>query len=174
MALVGHFMVRDPGWWGLKALYDRIGCMAGRQTTVLQGLHQGFAEGDAPPQRLVQALPQSVRDEATDTPGWRLLAVPEGATTLTLLYDVQPRSGMLTFYPRASGAESAVEVSVVRGGKLKPVTKLTGKPGAWSPISARWSISLDCLDRDGPITFQVTLTGPWAQLWTKDGAAFFE
>jgi hypothetical protein len=174
MALVAHFMARDPGWWGLKALYDQLSCMAGKEAAVLQGLHQGFAEGAAPPQRMVKGSPQSVRDEATDTPGWRLLAVPEGATALVLYYEVQPQGDMLTFFPRASGAESAVEVAVLRGGKLKPVARLAGKPGVWSPISARWSIPLVCLDRDRPITFQVTLTGPWAQLWTRDKAAFFE
>lgn len=166
-------MVRDPDWWGLRALYDRIGCMAGREGVVPQGLHQGFVDGTAPAQRLVQAMPPSVREEATDTPGWRLLSVPEGVTAQTLIYEVQPEGDALTFFPRASGAESAVEVAVLRGGKLKPVARLAGKPGVWSPVSARWSIPLKCFDRDGPITFQVTLTGPWAQLWTRGGAAFF-
>ena len=166
-------MARDPGWWGLKPLYARMGCMAGRDTVVLQGLHQGFALGKAPGQRLVEASPPTIRDEATDAPGWRLLTVPESATTQTLVYEVQTEGDVLTFYPRASGAESAVEVAVLRGGKLRAVARLAGKPGVWSPVSARWSIPLECLDRDGPIAFQVTLTGPWAQLWTRDGAAFF-
>jgi len=174
MALVSHFMSRDPGWWGLKTFYDQLGCIAGKQAAVLQGLHQGFTEGPAPRQRMVKASLSSLRDEETDTPGWRLLAVPEEATSVTLLYEVHPQGNTLTFFPRASGSESAVEVAVLRGGKLKPVARLAGKPGVWSPISARWSIPLECLDRDGPITFQVTLTGPWAQLWTRDKAAFFE
>ena len=99
--------------------------------------------------------------------------VPEGAASQTLVFEVQAEGNELIFFPRVSGQDGSVAVSVLEGNRSKPLARLDGKPGEWTPISARWSIPLACLDQGKPILLKVTLTGPWAQLWIKDNAAFF-
>jgi len=163
----------DPGWWGLREAYEHLTCFFGPNMPSIQGLQQEFVQGKPPAQALVQASPAGTRREGSDTPGWTLYTVPEGAEAQTLVFDVQADKEQLVFYPRVSGAESSVEVAVLTGGKPRPLARLTGKPGIWTPVSAQWTIPMTCFERDRPLRLQVTLTGPWAQLWTKDGAAFF-
>lgn len=173
-----HLMGRDPGWWGLRSHYQRLGCLGlpvGGQSALVQGLDQGFLQS-APPQRLVSVSPGDPRQETTDTPGWSMYTVAEGTASQTFIFEVRTSAETLTFFPRVSGADSSVEVGASKSddsGKTVPLAKLAGKAGEWSPISARWSVPLLCLDRHRPIMLRVTLTGPWAQLWVKDGAAFF-
>jgi len=177
-ALLIHLIGRDPAWWGLRSHYQRLGCLGlpvGGQSALVQGLDQGFLQG-APPQRLLSVSQGGPRLEATDTPGWSLYTVAEAMMSQSFIFEVQASGESLTFFPRVSGAESSVEVAALRGsekGKAIPLARLAGKAGEWSPISARWSVPLLCLDRDKPIMLRVTLTGPWAQLWVRDGAAFF-
>jgi hypothetical protein len=93
---------------------------------------------------------------------------------------VRTAGNALTFFPRASGGDSAVEAAAFAdgadiGAAAKPAAsaRLQGKAGEWSPISARWTLPLTCLNRGEPPRVRVTLQGPWAQLWVRDGAAFF-
>lgn len=178
-ALLVHLIGRDPGWWGLRSQYQRLGCLGlpvGGQPGLRQGLDQGFLQG-APPQRLLSVSPGGPRLETTDTPGWNLYTVAEGTASQTFIFEVQASGESLTFFPRVSGADSSVEVAAFKNSdinKTAPLAMLAGKVGEWSPISARWSVPLLCLDRDKPIRLRVTLTGPWAQLWVRDGAAFFQ
>ena len=178
-ALLIHLMGRDPTWWGLRSHYQRLGCLGlpvGGQPALMQGLDQGFIQG-APPQRLLSVSPGGSRLESTDTPGWSLYTVAEGMASQMFIFEVQASGESLTFFPRVSGADSSVEVTALKGGdkgKAVPLARLAGKAGEWSHISARWSVPLMCLDRDKPIMLRVTLTGPWAQLWVRDGAAFFQ
>jgi len=177
-------------WWSTSwgAIPDGGGCAAtisgwvasdfpwGGQSALVQGLDQGFLQ-DAPPQRLVSVSPGGPRQETTDTPGWSLYTVAEGTASQTFIFEVQASGESLTFFPRVSGVDSSVEVAAAKSGdsgKAAPLARLAGKAGEWSPISARWSVPLYCLVRDRPIMLRVTLTGPWAQLWIKDGAAFFQ
>lgn len=178
-ALLVHLMGRDPGWWGLRSHYQRLGCLGlpvGGRPALVQGLDQGFLQS-APPQRLLSVTPGGPRLETTDTPGWSMYTVAEGTASQTFIFELQASGESLTFFPRASGADSSVEVAAFKSGdsgNAAPLARLAGKAGEWSPISARWSVPLFCLDRDRPIRLRVTLTGPWAQLWVKDGAAFFQ
>ncbi len=178
-ALLIHLMGRDPGWWGLRSHYQRLGCLGlpvGGQSPLVQGLEQGFLQS-APPQRLLSVSPGSPRLETTDTPGWSLYTVADATASQNFIFEVQASGESLTFFPRVSGADSSVEVAALKSGdsdKAVPLARLAGKAGEWSPISARWSVPLLCLDRDKPIMLRVTLTGPWAQLWVRDGAAFFQ
>jgi len=173
LLLAGWVVGRDPGWYGLKGLAKRVECLAGVRAVTVQGISQGFPAGKAPAQQLVQASPQATRLEKTDTPGWTHYAVPEGAATQTLVFAVEPQGESLTFFPRASGEASRVEAAVMDGGKPDSITVLAGKPDVWTPIGARWTLSLECVRRGAPVTVRVTLSGPWAQLWVRNGEAFF-
>ena len=182
-ALLVHIVGRDPGWMGLRSVYERLECFGlpvGRESVLVQGMQQGFAQDEAPQQRLVLTSPGTPRLEPTDTPGWSAYTVAEGASSHIYVFEVHASGAVLTFFPRVSGPDSSVEVAALPdgladapGGKAVPLARLSGKPGEWTPISARWSIPLLCLGTDRPLLFRVTLTGPWAQLWVRDGAAFF-
>jgi hypothetical protein len=176
-AVLGAFISRDPGWWGLRGAYDRLACVFGPRMPAVQGLHQGFPEGKAQAQALAQMLaqadPAAVRLDPSDTPGWSVYTVPEGATSQTLVFEVQAAGEELLYFPRASGPDSSVEVAVLDGAKPRPLARLAGKPDVWTPIGARWAIPLACFDQGKPLRLQVTLTGPWAQLWVRDKAVFF-
>lgn len=174
LALAAHFISLDPQWHGLKGALKRLECMAGRQPVLVQGLHQGFAQGRAPAQRLLGASPEALRLETTDTPGWSQYAVPEGASAQVLTFEVRAAGEELVFYPRASGVESSVEAVLMDGDKAGPAVRLSGSKDQWSPMGARWTIPLSCADRDRPLVVRVTLKGPWAQLWTRGSEAFFE
>lgn len=131
-------MGRDPAWWGLRSHYQRLGCLGlpvGGQSTLVQGLEQGFLQS-APPQRLLTVSPDGPRLENTDTPGWNLYTVADGTTSQTFIFEVQVSGESLTFFPRASGADSSVEVAALKGGdkgKAIPLARLAGKAGEWSP-----------------------------------------
>jgi hypothetical protein len=172
-AFLVALMARDPSWWGLRPMMERLACAFGPREAAFQGLHQGFADQTPPPQTLVSATPAGTRRGDAADAGWEALTVPEGGQTQVMIFDVRAETDKLTFFPRVSGAESFVAVAVVRAGKTVELARLTGKPEVWTPIGARWVLPLACLDRDAPIRFQVTLSGPWAQLWTRQGKAFF-
>ncbi len=157
----------------MRGVYDRVGCLFGPAMPTVQGLHQGFPEGKIQAQTLAQAVPATTRLDSSDTPGWSVYMVPEGAGAQTLVFEVQAEGAQLLYFPRANGADSSVEVAVLDAGKTSPLARLTGKPGVWTPIGARWTIPLACFHRDRPILLQVTLAGPWAQLWVRNGSAFF-
>ena len=70
LTVLGAFISRDPGWWGLHGAYERLSCVLGPRMPAVQGLYQGFTEATAPQQTLVHADPSQVSIDATDTPGW--------------------------------------------------------------------------------------------------------
>jgi hypothetical protein len=139
----------------------------------VQGLYQGFTETTAPQQTLVHADPSQVSIDATDTPGWNVYTVPKGASSQTLVFEVRTAGAELLYYPRASGADSFVDMAILDGSKPRSLARLSGKTGVWTPIGARWTIPLACFSRDTPLHLQVTLGGPWAQLWVRGKEAFF-
>lgn len=185
--LLGHLASSDARWYGLKPLVQRLECLLGWRPNLTQGLEQRFPEGSAVAQRLVEPSASEspagagLRDEATDTPGWRQYMVPEGKASQTLVFQVETDREELLFLPRASGPDSGVEVAVLSrategataGAKGVSLVAMRGKQEAWTPISALYRIPLACQDRDKPLVLRVTLSGPWAQLWHKDGQVFF-
>ena len=181
--LLGHIASKDSRWYGLKPLAQRLECLVGWRQELTQGIEQRFPEASAVAQQMVEphasASPAGagLRDEATDTPGWRQYMVPEGQASLALVFQVETDREELLFLPRASGPDSGVEVAVLSGvtaaAKAVPLAAMHGKQGAWTPISALYRIPLACQDRDKPLTLRVTLSGPWAQLWHKEGQVFF-
>lgn len=173
IALFGALMSRDPSWWGARPVVERLACFFGPREVAFQGLHQGFPDAPAPPQMLVSVTSDPARRGDSIEPGWEALTVPEGAASQVLVFDVLPGSDRLLFFPRVSGEKSSVAVAAFRGGKPVELARLTGSADVWTPIGARWTLPLACFERDAPVRIQVTLTGPWAQLWTRQGKAFF-
>lgn len=172
LALAVGIIVSNENWYGLKGIVRDLECLTGRREPLVQGLEQGFVSHPGVEQRL--ATPCPARDEATDIPGWRVYTVPEGQTVVDLVFTVQTDRDAVLFFPRANGRNSSVEVAVLAGGKAEPLTVLRGPDEAWTPVSARYAVSLRCLERGRPLVLRVRLTGPWAQLWHKDGQVFFE
>ncbi|GFK95163.1 hypothetical protein NNJEOMEG_03021 [Fundidesulfovibrio magnetotacticus] len=172
-AVLGWFASRDPGWWGLKGVLQRLECLAGRQPVLVQGLHQELPQAGPLPQRLLAAEPGQPRLETADAQDWKFYTVPAGRPGQTLLFEVRPQSREMSFYPRVSGEDSSVELLLEQGGTPRRAALLQGKQGVWTPIGARWSASVACHDPGAPVVAHVRLTGPWAQLWARETSAFF-
>ena len=171
-ALLGYAVSRDANWLGAKPLAQRAGCLLNWRPNLMQGIEQRFPGPSEVVQRMVDR-PSILRDEATDTPGWRQYAVAPGQTSQVLEFEVRTGREELLFLPRASGRDSGVEVAAIAAGKAERVFAMRGNDTAWTPISALYRIGLACQERDAPLTLRVTLFGPWAQLWHKDGQVFF-
>jgi hypothetical protein len=123
------------------------------------------------------ALPQNmilperglkVMDEGV--PGWKVLTPDSHDKSVNIRLSVSAEEGRALFFPRVGGG-SFVGVRTLDSGVPGPESfRLTGLHGGWTPIAAQYPLSLP-VGKNREV--EITLSGPWAQLWVYGGAALF-
>lgn len=119
-----------------------------------------------------------VTDEATDVPGWRIYKPSAPDVPGTIRLRLRKDRDTAFFYPRVSGRDSAVVVAEPTSNIVREWAVVRGDGHGWTPVSRRYVVSLRCIGRggpetDAPVEIHAILSGPWAQLWHRDGTVFF-
>ena len=103
-------------------------------------------------------------------PGWKVLTPDTQDKPVAIRIKVSSAQARTIFYPRVGGG-SFVGVRVLEPGGPEPESfRLTGLHGEWTPIAAQYPLSLPSGQAR---EVEITLSGPWAQLWVYGGAALF-
>lgn len=106
-----------------------------------------------------------------EVPGWTVLTPADPQKPATLRIKVSPDAGGAVFFPRVEGLGSSVGARLSGSGEESlELFKLQGLPDRWTPIGARYVLPVP-QGRDTEV--EITLSGPWAQLWTRGGAVAF-
>jgi len=106
-----------------------------------------------------------------ELPGWIVLTPSDPNTPATVRLKVTLGEEGAIFYPRVEGLDSTVVARLTSPGQdPKELLKLQGLPGRWTPIGARYTLPMT---QGQECEVAVTLSGPWAQLWTRDGSVVF-
>ena len=114
---------------------------------------------------------------ATSEPGWRMLT-PRGDAAKVLV-TLPKATDTVVFYPRVGGPLGRITVSEPLGEFRKELFRLSGPGEGWTTIGAQYAVCLACVengwsDEEFPVTLEIVLQGPGAQLWYKDDIIFFE
>lgn len=122
---------------------------------------------------------EETADHAAGTPGWRVFTPRPGRKRARVFVTLRKYTGHVIFYPRLSGADSAVTVNEPLGPFSKKLFSLTGHDGRWTQVGAQYPLCLDCVengwsDEEFPITLEIVLKGRGSQLWHKGDIVFFE
>ena len=131
-------------------------------------------------QHIDREASHNIREERGEVEGWVKITAADPAKEATVVVGFKKTPGQrrVVFYPRVSGEGSEVTVHEdVRAPGL--LFLLRGQPGVWSPLGGQYPFNFLCLEYGFQIrkSFEarvvITLRGPGAQVWQKDGLVFF-
>lgn len=118
-----------------------------------------------------------ITDEPSDEPGWKIYKPSHPEAPGTIRLRIRKDRDKAFFYPRVSDRASSVVLAEPTSNIVREWVVVRGEDTGWTPVSRRYLADLTCMGQgdatNAPIEIHVILTGPWAQLWHKDGAVLF-
>jgi len=136
---------------------------------LLRGMYLGSDFVTSRPGQSASWRTEDFTDEPSPEYGqWNVLRPTDPSRESVVRLAMNGSSGDFVFYPRVGGG-SSVTVRVIEPGKPpKDIWSLPGKHGSWTPIAARYPLTVP-----KGADLEVVLKGQWAQLWTNKGAVLF-
>jgi hypothetical protein len=175
LAAYAAYIVAYPQGGYLRAAYCSLWNMARMPR---QGLEILLPASSFDQTLLPESMENAVIQDA-DTPGWQLVRPRDPAKPATVDVRVRrERPGDAVFYPRISGTDSSVAVFDAAVSPPALLFRLVGQGPGWTPIGRQYLLPL-CCAFDGWkkdvffMVMRISLQGPGAQLWMRDGKVFF-
>jgi 4-amino-4-deoxy-L-arabinose transferase-like glycosyltransferase len=136
---------------------------------MLRGMNLGSQFTDSHPgQRLSWRTEDISEEQSSEYPQWHVLKPKNSAQEVVVRVSIDRAGGDFTFYPRVGGQSFVTARIVLPGKDPAPIFNVPGGDGIWTPISARYPLSIP-----NGAELEIILKGPWAQLWMKDGNVIF-
>lgn len=117
-----------------------------------------------------------LRDLEADVPGWRMFT-SSGAPG-RLMVQFRKSVGPYTFYPRLDGEADSISIYEWLGKERRLLYRQQGNSAGWTPVARRMLFCAECVrngwsEEEFPVTLEIVLDGPHAQLWHKNGVIFY-
>ncbi|WP_243313798.1 hypothetical protein [Fundidesulfovibrio agrisoli] len=122
---------------------------------------------------------ENVREERPEEyPGWTVLTPDDKSREARFRVKLLRDRAEAVIFPRASGADSGVELFELLDSSRRKLFGMAGRNGAWTDVASQYNVNLGCVfdgykPQDFGVVLEFALKGPWAQVWCKNGAVFF-
>jgi len=142
-----------------------------------QRVHTKLLDCSNVQQKIVQ-VDDSLQLQKADVDGWNVYSVKNGSKFGSIAIDILKDRDQLIYFPRLPSGHSRVVVYDITNGARKVVETITNESAAWMPIGLQSHLCTQCFRYSGilydvNLQIEIQLIGTNAQLWVKDGRAFF-